>query len=103
MQGRGHSVGLAHPHSSLHQGVPTITADYAATTTVGFDKLGFHINSALDMNKEYFSVMSYDDQTPAGGDTYAQTPMILDVIALQSAYGEGADSSGPGNDALTQG
>jgi Ca2+-binding RTX toxin-like protein len=100
----GHSLGLSHPHSSYATGLPTITADYAATTSLGFDKLGFHVNSPLDMYKEYFSIMSYDDQAPAGApDTFAQTPMILDVIALQSAYGEGGGSSGLGNDVITPG
>lgn len=100
----GHSLGLAHPHSSYTNGVATLTADYAATLNIGFDALGFVLNSASDMNKEYFSVMSYDDVTPStGGDTFAQTPMILDVIALQGAYGEGAGSSGAGNDTVTPG
>ncbi|MCX7175815.1 MAG: hypothetical protein NT159_18200 [Proteobacteria bacterium] len=100
----GHSLGLSHPHSSVTGGITTITADYAATTGVGFDKLGFRIDSPLDMNKEYFSVMSYDDQTVTGqADTFAQTPMILDVIALQGAYGEGAGTSGSGNDVIAPG
>ncbi len=100
----GHSIGLSHPHSSIAKGVAVLTADYAATINAGFDKLGFHIDSASDMNKEYFSVMSYDDQTPAGApDTFAQTPMILDVIALQAAYGEGAGSSGTGDTTITPG
>lgn len=100
----GHSLGLSHPHSVISDGVPTITADYAATAGTGFDKLGFSIESPLDMNKEYFSIMSYDDQSLAGhADTYAQTPMILDVIALQEAYGEGDGTSGPGNDVVSPG
>ncbi len=100
----GHSLGLSHPHSSIARGVTTLTADFAAITGTGFAQLGFRINSALDMNKEYFSIMSYDDQTPAGApDTFAQTPMILDVIALQSAYGEGGGTSGAGNDVITPG
>ena len=104
MHEMGHSLGLSHPHSSITRGVTTLTADFAAITGTGFAKLGFHINSALDMNKEYFSIMSYDDQTPAGApDTFAQTPMILDVIALQSAYGEGGGTSGAGNDVITPG
>jgi len=100
----GHSIGLSHPHSSITNRIAVLTADYAATMNVGFDKLGFHIDSASDMNKEYFSVMSYDDQTPAGApDTFAQTPMILDVIALQAAYGEGAGSSGTGDNTIAPG
>lgn len=100
----GHSLGLAHPHSSVTNGITTLTTDYSATVNLGFDNLGFVIASASDMNKEYFTVMSYDDITPAtGGDTFAQTPMILDVIALQGAYGEGAGSSGSGNDTIAPG
>ena len=100
----GHSIGLSHPHSSITNGITTLTADFAATVDVGFDKLGFVIANAGDMNKEYFTVMSYDDISPAtGGDTFAQTPMILDVIALQGAYGEGAGSSGSGNDTIAPG
>ena len=104
MHEMGHSLGLSHPHSSIARGVTTLTADFAAIAGIGFAKLGFRINNALDMNKEYFSIMSYDDQTPAGApDTFAQTPMILDVIALQSAYGEGGGTSGAGNDVITPG
>ena len=104
MHEMGHSLGLSHPHSAIARGVTTLTADFAAIARIGFANLGFRINSALDMNKEYFSIMSYDDQTPAGApDTFAQTPMILDVIALQSAYGEGGGTSGFGNDVITPG
>ena len=104
MHEMGHSLGLSHPHSAIARGVTTLTADFAAIAGIGFANLGFRINSALDMNKEYFSIMSYDDQTPAGApDTFAQTPMILDVIALQSAYGEGGGTSGVGNDVITPG
>jgi hypothetical protein len=100
----GHALGLSHPHSAIIKGVPTLTSDYSATTTVGFDKFGFHINSPADMNKEYFTIMSYDDEKPASGpDTFAQTPMILDVIALQGAYGEGSGTSGSANDIITPG
>ena len=104
MHEMGHSLGLSHPHSAIARGVTTLTADFAAIARIGFANLGFRINSALDMNKEYFSIMSYDDQAPAGApDTFAQTPMILDVIALQSAYGEGGGTSGFGNDVITPG
>ena len=100
----GHSLGLSHPHDSNGNGVSTLTADYAATMYAGFDKLGFQINNPEDMDKEYFSIMSYDDGSPpTGPNTYAQTPMILDVIALQGAYGEGRGSSGAGNDTIAPG
>jgi hypothetical protein len=56
------------------------------------------------MYKEYFTIMSYDDERPINGvDTYAQTPMILYVIALQDAYGAGGGTSGNGNDTITVG
>ena len=66
MHEMGHSLGLSHPHSSITNGVPTITADFAATASVGFEKLGFQIHTPLDMNKEYFSIMSYDDMIDSG-------------------------------------
>jgi len=100
----GHSLGLAHPHLTIFKGFPLLSAQYRATATVGFDKLGFPTDGTLDMNKEYFTIMSYDDQTVAGqADTYAQTPMILDVIALQGAYGAGGGTSGSGDDTITPG
>jgi serralysin len=102
----GHSLGLSHPHSAYNTqtGVSTLTTDYIATNAVGFNKLGFVINAGADMNKEYFTIMSYDDVKPTSGmDTYAQTPMILDVIALQNAYGVGSGTSGSGNDVITPG
>jgi hypothetical protein len=100
----GHSIGLSHPHLEYVNGKAVLTADFAATTQMGFSKLGFVTNSAQDMNKEYFSIMSYDDQVPnTGGDTYAQTPMILDVLALQEAYGAGVGTSSTANDVITMG
>ena len=105
----GHSLGLSHPHSAYNAstGIPTITADYAATKDLGFSQLGFHTNTATDMYKEYFTIMSYDDQhslLPGSNVVYqAYTPMILDVIALQQAYGEGSGTSGSGNDTITPG
>jgi hypothetical protein len=101
----GHSIGLSHPHQKYENGAVTqLTSNYMALTNIGFDKLGFRINSAFDMNKEYFSIMSYDDQQIAGlPDTFAQTPMILDVIALQGAYGEGTGSTSSGSDVIMPG
>ncbi len=95
-----HSLGLSHPHSTYDDGVPTITADYAATRTLGFDKLGFRTVTPLDMYKEYFTIMSYDD-----GNAFeeAHTPMILDVIALQQAYGEGTGTQSAGDDTIVAG
>jgi len=100
----GHALGLSHPHSSYANGVATLTKDFSATVNLGFSKLGFVIKSAADMNKEYFTIMSYDEQTPlTGPETYAQTPMILDVMALQEAYGAGLGSTATGNDVITIG
>jgi len=102
----GHSLGLSHPHSDYVDGVPTITADYAATQSLGFDQLGFQIDSAQDMYREYFTIMSYDDQASfvyGVGPGNAHTPMILDVLALQQAYGEGEGTTGTGNDTIIAG
>ena len=105
----GHSLGLSHPHFAYdyNTNTPTLSADYAATQFLGFDQLGFSIKSAADMNKEYFTVMSYDDQAstlPNSGYVYnSYTPMILDIIALQQAYGEGSGTSGSGNDTISIG
>ena len=95
-----HDLGLAHPHSDYNNGVPTITADYAQTRFLGFDKLGFPTATAADMYKEYFTIMSYDNHNVY---EQAHTPMVLDVIALQQGYGEGTGSSGTGNDTITAG
>ncbi|MEI6702857.1 MAG: hypothetical protein WCL71_04890 [Deltaproteobacteria bacterium] len=99
----GHSFGLSHPHSSYSNGTPTITSDYAATQYLGFSQLGFRTNSSDDMYKEYFTIMSYDDQRSSVQDYRAYTPMILDVIALQQAYGEGSGTTESGNDKITPG
>lgn len=99
----GHSLGLSHPHSAYNSYGPTITSDYAATNDIGFSQLGFRTSTASDMYKEYFSIMSYDDQNTYVPDLNAYTPMILDVIALQQAYGEGSGTSGSGNDTIYAG
>lgn len=95
-----HSFGLSHPHSDYVGNRPVVTADYAATRLAGFARLGFPTATGADMYKEYFSIMSYDDQSVF---TESHTPMILDVIALQNAYGEGRGTSGTGNDTIESG
>lgn len=95
-----HSFGLSHPHSDFVGERPVITNDYAATRLAGFARLGFPTATGADMYKEYFSIMSYDDQSVF---TESHTPMILDVIALQNAYGEGRGTSGTGNDTIESG
>lgn len=100
----GHSLGLSHPHAAYVDGVATLTSDYAATVGLGFDALGFVLWGPQAMDKAYFSVMSYDDQSRLSApDNYAQTPMILDVIALQQAYGEGTGTSSTGDDVIAPG
>ncbi len=100
----GHSLGLSHPHSDYVNNFALLSNDFAKTVNLGFSKLGFVITTAYDMNKEYFTIMSYDDRIPPNGiNTFAQTPMILDVLALQEAYGAGIGSTGTGNDVITIG
>ena len=105
----GHSLGLSHPHTGYNYSTntPVISADFAATQFLGFNQLGFSIKSAADMYKEYFTVMAYDDQIsslPGFEGVYSSyTPMILDVIALQQAYGEGSGTSGSGNSTIAPG
>ncbi len=95
-----HSLGLSHPHSDFTDDIPIITADYAATRNLGFAKLGFRTVVPKDMYKEYFSIMSYADDSPLDEP---HTPMILDVIALQQAYGEGTGTHTAGNDTIGAG
>jgi Ca2+-binding RTX toxin-like protein len=103
----GHSLGLSHPHTSYSNGQATISSDYANTVGLGFQQLGFNIGDASDMYKEYFTIMSYDDQVSLRPGSsviwHAHTPMILDVIALQQAYGEGDGTTGAGNDTIPVG
>lgn len=97
----GHSLGLSHPFAPVF-GANQITQDFAALVGAGFQRLGFSISSGSDLNREYFTIMSYDDEHQ---DPYlnAYTPMILDVIALQQVYGEGAGTHGSGNDIVEAG
>ena len=93
-----HSLGLSHPFDNNYN----IKSNYASLMSTGFDQLGFRVTAASDINKEYFSIMSYDDQSSEGLNN-AFTPMIFDVIALQIAYGEGSGTSGSGNDTIPAG
>jgi len=102
----GHSLGLSHPHYDINAvtNARLLTSDFSATTSLGLSQLGFVTNTASSMDKEYFTIMSYDNEIPSNNsNTFAQTPMILDVIALQDAYGPGSGSSGGGNDLITPG
>jgi len=95
----GHSLGLSH---SFYPGTNTPTLDFSQLQYAGFDKFGFKSSSGRDINKEYFTIMSYDDQSGTAG-LNAYTPMIFDVIALQAVYGEGAGTTGSGNDTIEAG
>jgi hypothetical protein len=101
----GHSLGLSHPHVAvLPSGARLLSLNFAALGTNGFEKLGFGMRSAADLDKSYFTIMSYDltvDERNAA--VFAQTPMILDVIALQEAYGVGRGTHGAGDDVITPG
>ncbi len=100
----GHSLGLSHPHVDYEEGVATLSNHFSALTDVGFEQLGFVINSAQDLYKDYFTIMSYDDSASKTNaqNPFAQTPMILDVIALIEAYGEG-DGTALNNNTVTPG
>ena len=93
----GHSLGLSHPFFG-NGGADT--PNFAAILGAGFDRLGFVLSGVANLDQPYFSMMSYK-QNSVG--TYAVTPMILDVIALQNAYGEGTGSNGTSNDVITPG
>jgi len=100
----GHVLGLSHPHREIVNGKAILTSDFTAIQNAGFSQLGFVIRNAADLNKEFFTIMSYDDQRPISGkNTYAQTPMILDVLALQACYGFGPGTSQKNNDIITPG
>ncbi len=75
----GHALGLG------HQG------PYNGSATYGTDNL-------YDNDSWQLSVMSYFDQTEntaiTGTRTYALTPQMADIIAIQSMYGTGTGQSG---------
>ena len=58
-----HSLGMSHPHTSINAGITTLSSNFSATKDAGFSQLGFKTDSAEDMNKEYFTIMSYDDES----------------------------------------
>jgi len=97
----GHSLGLSHPFTQSF-GSTQVTQDFAALLSAGFQQLGFKLTNGDDLNKEYFTIMSYDDEH-ADPSLNAYTPMILDVIALQQVYGEGSGTHGSGNDLIEAG
>jgi serralysin len=101
----GHSLGLSHPHAVvLPSGARVLSLNFGALGTNGFEKLGFGMRSAADLDKSYFTIMSYDQGVDEkGAGVFAQTPMILDVIALQEAYGVGRGTHGAADDVITPG
>lgn len=95
-----HSLGMSHPFGGNPSG--PIGPDFGNLVSVGFNRLGFSIDGPQDLNREYFTIMSYDDESNISFIN-AYTPMILDVIALQDVYGEGSGTHGAGNDTITAG
>jgi len=95
-----HSLGLSHPFAE--SGGP-VKPDFGALLDVGFQDLGFDIRNGSDLDKEYFTIMSYDDDESDISYINAYTPMILDVIALQKEYGRGSGTTGYGDDHITAG
>jgi len=74
----GHALGLKH------------AGDY---DTTGKDTAGPFLPPALDTRQ--YTVMAYDPH-PAYADTRPETPMVLDLVALQSLYGVN-DATGGGD------
>jgi len=101
----GHSLGMSHPHIAvLPNGTRVLATNFSQTAFVGFQDLGFTLNRIADMDKSYFTIMSYHQTLTSGGQAYfPQNPMILDVISLQEAYGVGAGTTGTNNDTITPG
>jgi hypothetical protein len=101
----GHSLGMSHPHIAvLPNGTRVLATNFSQTAFVGFQDLGFTLNRIADMDKSYFTIMSYHQTLTSGGQAYfPQNPMILDVISLQEAYGVGAGTTGTSNDTITPG
>jgi len=67
----GHALGLKHPHDDGMNGRPTFT------------ELGI-----ADKDSWRYTVMSYDDGNATFyGSSWAATPMLYDILAIQSIYG----------------
>jgi Ca2+-binding RTX toxin-like protein len=66
----GHALGLKHPHDSGGAGFPT------------FAQLGIS-----DLDLDQYTVMSYDVAFPNYYDGNPETPMVLDILAIQHIYG----------------
>ncbi|NDE54623.1 MAG: hypothetical protein EB069_08605, partial [Actinobacteria bacterium] len=93
-----HSLGLSLPFNLDF----SVKENFNLLKDLGFDKFGFSVSSKEAFNKEYFTIMSYDDENYATLNN-AYTPMILDVIALQQAYGEGGGTTSTGDDIVKAG
>ncbi|MCA6258944.1 MAG: hypothetical protein IM650_12720, partial [Phenylobacterium sp.] len=96
-----HSLGLSHPFSSSGS-TKEVKPDFRQLAFVGFQELGFKFDSYSDLNREYFTIMSYDEQSYSSF-LNAYTPMIFDVIALQELYGLGQGTHGALNDQINAG
>ena len=74
----GHSLGMAHPHiAELPNGTRVLSTNFSQTAFVGFQNLGFTLNRIADMDKSYFTIMSYHQTLASGGQAYfAQNPMM---------------------------
>jgi Ca2+-binding RTX toxin-like protein len=66
----GHALGLKHPHDSGGAAFPT------------FSELGIG-----DLDLDQYTVMSYDVAFPNYYDGNPETPMVLDILAIQYIYG----------------
>lgn len=77
----GHALGLKHPHDSGGTGRPTLAA-------LGLEGL----------DADWFSVMSYNDDNDWNAFAWdPETPMIMDVLALQYLYGKNMQASAGNN------
>ncbi|WP_420411567.1 M10 family metallopeptidase C-terminal domain-containing protein [Roseibium sp.] len=75
----GHSIGQLHP------------GDYNA----GSGRLSYARNAEYAEDSQQYSIMSYWDEDNTGaeyGVSYAQTPMLHDIAAIQAKYGANMDT-----------
>lgn len=66
----GHAIGMKHPHDNGGNGWPT------------FASLGIQ-----NLDKDAYTVMSYNGQFASVYDGNPSTPMVLDILAIQYVYG----------------
>jgi serralysin len=71
----GHALGLSHP--GLYNAAPGVSITYP-------------VNAQFAQDTQQYSIMSYFKETETGASDYSDypdTPMLLDVLALQNIYG----------------